>query len=66
MGWNRRRKREKGPVLDKIRISSKIRKINYDIRVSGFEVQDFNHLKLEAFDSIAEFLSSEGIRPFVA
>lgn len=54
MGWNRRSKRKKGPVSDKIKISRKTRKINYDIKVSGFEVQDFNNLKLEAFDSITE------------
>ena len=66
MGWNRRSKRKKEPVSDKIKISSRTRKVNYDIKVSGFEVQDFNHLKLEAFDSISESLSSEGIRPFVA
>ena len=54
MGWNRRGKRKKEPVSDKIKISSRTRKLNYDIKVSGFEVQDFNHLKLEAFDAITE------------
>lgn len=54
MGWDRRSKRKKGPVSDIIKISRKTRKINYDIKVSGFEVQDFNNLKLEAFDSITE------------
>lgn len=46
MEWNRRSKNEKGPLLEKIKISSKITKINYN---KGLEVQDSNHLEARSF-----------------